>query len=169
MDEDQPVKPANILNIVAMNQGKRDQTRGVPKAVPLSPERVKELLQGGHHLVDARSSAAFGAGHIQGSVNVQQSSSEFEQRVGWVVPDDAPIVLLTESDADARQALYDMAFIGMDQSVVGYLEGGIDAWMNAGLPVEVTPQMDVFTLHQRLGSNGLLERRAQQRIKASAS
>jgi hydroxyacylglutathione hydrolase len=155
MSEDQPVKPANILNIVAMNQGKREETRGVPKAVPLSPPRVKELLASGHHLVDGRSSAAFGAGHVRGSYNVQQSSSEFEQRVGWVVPDDAPIVLLTESDADARKALYDMAFIGMDQSVVGYLEGGIDAWMNAGLAVEVTPQMDVFTLDERLRTNGI--------------
>jgi len=155
MDEDQPVKPANILNIVAINQGKREETRGTPGAVPLSPLRVKELLEHGHHLVDARSAAAFGAGHIEGSYNVQQSSSEFEQRVGWVVPDDAPIVLLTDSDALARKALYDMAFIGMDQSVAGYVDGGIDAWMNAGLPVEVTPQMDVYTLHERIQRNGI--------------
>ncbi len=155
MDEDQPVKPANILNIVAINQGKREETRGTPKATPLSPASVKDLIEDGHHLVDARSSASYGAGHIAGSYNVQQSSSEFEQRVGWVVPDDSPIVLLTESDADAQLAIYNMAFIGMDQFVAGYVQGGIDAWMNAGLPVEVTPQMDVFTLHRQMQQNGI--------------
>jgi hydroxyacylglutathione hydrolase len=163
MDEDQPVKPANILNIVAINQGKRDETRGIPKAKALSAQQVKDLLESGHHLVDGRSSGEYGAGHIKGSYNVQQSSSEFEQRVGWVVPDDSPIILLTDSDAAARQAMYDMAYIGLDQFVVGYLAGGIDAWMNAGLPVEVTPQMDVYTLHQRMGENGIkvLDVRAQ--------
>ncbi|MEJ2204979.1 MAG: rhodanese-like domain-containing protein [Gemmatimonadota bacterium] len=155
MDEDQPVKPANILNIVAINQGKREETRGTPGAKPLAPQQANALLEDGHHLVDARSAAAFGAGHIKGSYNVQQSSSEFEQRVGWVVPDDAPIVLLTDSDADAQKAVYDMAFIGMDQSVVGYVEGGIDGWMNAGLPVQVTPQLDVYTLHEQMQRNGI--------------
>ena len=48
-----------------------------------------------------------------------------------------------------------MAFIGMDQFVVGYLGGGIDAWMNAGLPIEVTAQMDVYTLHKRMQLNGI--------------
>jgi hydroxyacylglutathione hydrolase len=155
MTEDQPLKPANILNIVAINQGKSDETRGVPKAKALSPQEVKDLMANGHHLVDGRSSAAFGAGHIKGSYNVQQSSSEFEQRVGWVVPDDSSIILLTDSVADAHQAMYDMAFIGMDQFVVGFLEGGIDAWMNTGFPVQTTPQMDVFTLHERMQQNGI--------------
>ena len=123
MTEDQPLKPANILNIVALNQGKRRETRGTPQAKRLSPHEVRELLEDEHHLVDGRSSAEYGAGHIKGSYNVQQSGSEFEQRVGWVVPDNASIVLLTDSDADAQQALYDMAFIGMDQFVVGYLGG----------------------------------------------
>jgi hydroxyacylglutathione hydrolase len=155
MTEDQPLKPANILNIVALNQGKRVETRGTPTAKRLSPHEVRDLLEDDHHLVDGRSSAEYGAGHIKGSYNVQQSGSEFEQRVGWVVPDNASIILLTDSDADAQQALYDMAFIGMDQFVVGYLGGGIDAWMNAGLPVEVTPQMDVYSLHERMQENGI--------------
>ncbi len=50
----------------------------------------------GHVIVDTRSSAEFGAGHIAGAYNVQMSSSEFEQRVGWVVPDDTPIILVTD-------------------------------------------------------------------------
>lgn len=155
MEEDQPIKPANVLNIVAMNQGKRDLTRGRPKARPLTAARVRELMADGHYVVDARSSADYGRGHVAGAINVAMSSSEFEQRIGWVIPDDAPIVLLTDSDADAQQCIYDMAFIGLDQSVTGFLEGGIATWTRAGLDVATVPQMDVATLHERLSTNGL--------------
>ncbi len=155
MDEDQPIKPANILNIVAINQGRRELTRGTPRARALSAADVEALLKEGHYLVDTRSSAAWGGGHIEGSLNVQMSSSEFEQRVGWVVPDDAPIILLTDKDADAQKCIYNMSFIGLDQSVAGFLEGGLTAWMNSGRAVSTTPQIDVFTLDERLRTNGL--------------
>ena len=155
MQEEQPLKPSNILNIVATNQGHRGLTPSKPKAKPLTTSDVQARLADGHYLVDARSSPAYGAGHIAGSLNVQMSSKEFEQRVGWVVPDSSPIILLTDSEEDAQKCIYNMAFIGLDQFVAGFLQGGIDRWMNDGLPVEVTPQMDVFTLHRKLSENGL--------------
>ena len=155
MQDEQPVKPANILNIVATNQGRSPLTPTIPKAKPLAPAKVKELMAAGHAVVDARTSATYGAGHIAGSYNVQMSSTEFEQRVGWVVPDNTPIILVTDEDADAQKCIYNMTFIGLDQFVTGYLEGGINGWMEAGYPVETTPQMDVHTLHHKLSVNGL--------------
>ncbi|MCA9932023.1 MAG: hypothetical protein KC419_26240 [Anaerolineales bacterium] len=155
MQDDQPLKPANILNIVATNQGKRPLTPSIPKAKPLSPEKVAQWMKEGHLIVDARSSATFGAGHIPGSFNVQLSSSEFEQRVGWVTPDDSKIILVTDSDADAQKAIYNMGFIALDNNVTGYLDGGIDAWMDAGYSVQTVGQMDVHTLQHRLSVNGL--------------
>jgi hydroxyacylglutathione hydrolase len=155
MQDEQPLKPANILNIVATNQGKRPLTPTIPKAKPLTVAKVKELMAAGHAVVDARSSPTFGAGHIAGSYNVQMSSSEFEQRVGWVVPDDTPIILVTDTDADAQTCIYNMAFIAMDSFVTGFLEGGIDAWMAAGEPLQTTPQIDVHTLQKKLSTNGM--------------
>ena len=155
MQEDQPVKPANILNIVAINQGKRAQTSSTPVAKSLTPEEVKQLMAEGYAVIDARSSAEFGAGHIATAYNVQMSSSEFEQRVGWVVPDNTPLILVTKTKAEAQQCIYNMAFIGLDQFVAGYLAGGMEGWMEAGEPVEVTPQIDVHTLQHKLSANGL--------------
>lgn len=155
MQDEQPVKPANILNIVATNQGKRPITRGRPQAAPLTPEQVVQYMEQGAAVVDARDSALFGAGHIPGAFNVQLSSSEFEQRVGWVVPDNSQILLVTEKDGEAQEAIYKMGFIALDSFVVGFLEGGVEAWMNAGRPLASVPQMDVFTLRERLSSNGL--------------
>ena len=155
MQEDQPLKPANILNIVATNQGKRSLTMETPKAAPLSVAQVKAMMTDDHVIVDTRSSAEYGAGHIAGAYNVQLSSSEFEQRVGWVTPDNSSIILVTNSAAEAQHCIYKMAFIALDVQVAGYLEGGLTAWMQAGQAIETVPQMDVHTLKHRLTVNGL--------------
>jgi hydroxyacylglutathione hydrolase len=155
MQDEQPVKPANILNIVATNQGIRPLTAEIPVAKALSPQQVEDLMEEGHVLVDARSSAEFGAGHIPGAYNVQMASSEFEQRVGWVTPDNSTIILVTDSTEDAQLCIYNMAFIALDSNVAGFLDGGIDSWMGAGKPVETIRQIDVFSLQNDLSTNGL--------------
>lgn len=155
MQDDQPLKPANILNIVATNQGKRPLTLTTPVAKPLSPAQVQALMDGGHIVIDTRSSAAFGQGHIPGAINVQMSSSEFEQRVGWMTPDDCRYILVTDSSAEAQRCTYNMAFIALDTQVSGFLEGGMVAWVAAGNSVTSVPQIDVQTLHHRLSTNGL--------------
>ncbi|MEZ4590213.1 MAG: rhodanese-like domain-containing protein [Chloroflexota bacterium] len=155
MQEDQPLKPANILNIVATNQGKLPLTKEYPKAKALTAAQVSEMMNEGAVVVDGRSSATFGAGHIPGSINVQLSSSEFEQRVGWMTPDDAPLILLMDSNDEAQEAIYKMAFIALHHRVVGFLDGGIDAWMEAGNHAECVPQMDVHDLRHKLSTNGL--------------
>lgn len=155
MQDDQPLKPANILNIVATNQGKIPLTKHIPKAKPLTAAQVSEMMADGAVVVDGRSSATFGAGHIPGSINVQLSSSEFEQRVGWMTPDDAPLILLMDKDEEAQEAIYKMAFIALNTRVAGFLEGGIEAWMEAGKHAESVRQLDVHDLRHKLSINGL--------------
>ncbi|MCP4360355.1 MAG: hypothetical protein GY796_20295 [Chloroflexi bacterium] len=155
MQEEQPVKPANILNIVATNQGKRPLTMQTPQAAPLTVEKASDLMEQGVAVVDTRASALFGSGHIPGAYNVQLSSGEFEQRVGWVVPDNSAIILVTDEDEEAQEAIFRMAFIALDSFVVGFLEGSMEAWMNAGKAMSTVPQMDVHTMRHRLSVNGL--------------
>ena len=155
MQDEQPLKPANILNIVAINQGKQPLTKHYPKADPLTASQVKSMMAEGAIVVDGRSSASYGAKHIPGAINVQISSGEFEQRIGWMTPDEAPLILLMEQDEQAQEAIYKMAFIGLDTRVVGFLEGGIEAWEEAGHEVETVPQMNVHDLHHKLTVNGL--------------
>jgi hydroxyacylglutathione hydrolase len=155
MQDEQPVKPANIANIVATNQGKLPLTMEIPKASPLSVAQVDKLMAEGHIIVDTRSSAEFGVGHIPGAYHAHLSSPEFEQRIGWVTPLDTPIILITNNDSEAQRAIYNMAFIALDSRVTGYLKDGMEAWMGAGKAMKSLPQMDVFTLSDRLSRNGL--------------
>ncbi len=156
MNQDQPMRPANIINIVGINQGKRPLTMEEPQAAALSPQEVSGLIDQGHVVVDARSQGMFGAGHIPGAYNIQMDSSEFEQRVGWVTPLDVPMILVLEHDAETQRAMHALAFLGLDQRVEGFLVDGMTAWLNSGRPVETLPQVSVQQLHQfRQSPNGL--------------
>ena len=157
MNEGQPVRPANILNIVAINQGKLPLTIDAPEAIALGVDRFVDLSADGHVVVDTRSSAAFGSGHIPSSYNIHLSSQEFEQRVGWVTPLDDPILLVLDGDELARRALHALAFIGLDQRVAGYLAGGIGAWIGAGQRVATLPQISVHQLSRELGKDGTMK------------
>ncbi|MCP4426332.1 MAG: hypothetical protein GY803_17715 [Chloroflexi bacterium] len=150
MQDEQPVKPSNILNIVATNQGRRPLTMTAPVAKRMTPEQVCMHIKAGNIVVDARSSGEFCMGHIPGAYNVQMDSQEFEQRVGWVTPLDVPIVLVANSDAEAQQAIFDMAFIALDSRVTGYLDGGMDAWMKDGRAMQNAGHVDVHSLRNCL-------------------
>jgi hydroxyacylglutathione hydrolase len=146
MTADQPVQPANILNIVAINQGRRPLTMEAPTAPRLTAATFRELMAQGALALDTRSTAAFGGGHIPGAYHVHLSSSEFEQRVGWVLPLDAPLLLVCDQDAEVERALHALAFVGLDSHVRGYLGGGVGAWTAAGRALELVPQVTVQEL-----------------------
>lgn len=152
MNQDQPLRPANIGNIVAINQGRRPLTMGDPTAPELSPREFAALAHAGHLVIDTRDSADFGAGHIPGAYNLQISSPEFEQRVGWVTPVDEPMLLVLPKGTDPARALEPLAFLGLDQRVKGILDGGMGAWIGAGLPHETLPQISVHQLMRHLGN-----------------
>lgn len=154
MNQDQPIRPANIGNIVAINQGKRPLVMEDADPSPLTADAVAKAIDNGAIVVDGRAEAAFGGGHVPGAFNFQLSSPEFEQRVGWVTPQDVPIVLVMENDTDARRAAHALGFVGLLGRVEGYLRGGMRAWINAGHGVTTIPQHSVHELQRNLDNGG---------------
>ncbi len=155
MNQGQPVRPANIAHIVAINQGKAPLTMQRPRVPALSPQEVQDRIDDGCAVVDTRSSADFGSAHVPGAYNLQVGSAEFEQRFGWVVPMEAPVVLVAANSAAVDAALQKLAFLGLDHRIEGSLEGGMGAWIAAGMPCATVPQMSVTELHERLSGNGM--------------
>ncbi|MEM7167819.1 MAG: rhodanese-like domain-containing protein [Planctomycetota bacterium] len=152
MNKDLPVRPANIANIVAINQGKRPHHIEDPVPTPLSLSGFQQHIAQDTLILDARTQDAFGGGHIPGSYNVQLNSSEFEQRVAWILPADVPIALVLERDSDAERALRALAFVGLEQRVRGHLAGGIDAWQHAEIPLTTVPQESVEAVASSLAA-----------------
>ncbi len=150
MNEDQPVRPANIPNVMAINQGRLPLTMDEPRAPCVPVTDLSDLIGAGHIVVDTRSEVAFGSGHIPGSYNVQLASPEFEQRFGWVTPLDAPVILVAESEPDAQRALHALAFLGLDARVKGCVVDGIADWADRDHPLAILPQISVEELDSRL-------------------
>ena len=150
MNADQPLRPANIINIVEINQGKRPLTMAPPKATAMSANEVEQCIQSDHIVVDTRNSANFGAAHTPNAYNIQIASGDFEQRVGWVTPPDAPIILVSATDAEAQHATHLMAFLGLDYRIKGFLSGGMNSWLKAGKEHAALSQISIYDLHQHL-------------------
>lgn len=146
MTEGQPSRPANVEEIIAINQGRSPLTLGEPTALALTPDELEQRVAAGGVVVDGRDSAAFGGGHIPGALNINMASPEFEQRVGWVVPEELPIFLVLDSDASVPVALRKLAFVGLDSRVEGFLGGGMGAWTAAGKPQATLSQISVTEL-----------------------
>src|SRR5690606_23311847 len=58
-----------------------------------------------------------------------------------------------DDDTSHDEVALELRRIGIDR-VSGYLEGGMSAWRDAGLPVTTMPQISVSELTQRLTETG---------------
>lgn len=116
----------------------------LPRPLPLMPEAIRHHI--GHEgiVIDARSALAFGGGHIPGALNIPLGP-QFVTWVGWLVPHDVPLALVLERPDDWSEVVTALARIGYER-VLGYLHPGMQAWIEAGLPLARTEQRDVDTL-----------------------
>lgn len=159
--------PAYYAHMAPINRAGPKVFGSVPEPPALGVERFAARV-GKAQVVDARDGREFAASHIPGSLNVQLQDS-FASYVGWLVPFNAPVLLVLpkpESDAaaEAGAALFRVGF----ERVAGYLEGGIDAWRSAGREVRSYPVASVDDLLEalRVGSTSVLDVRQRTEWEA---
>jgi hydroxyacylglutathione hydrolase len=108
--------------------------RTLPSLAQLKPFQVETLVrERGAAVVDLRPGREYDRAHLPGSFNVG-IDGPFSAWVGWVVDRARPLVLAGGSGAQQDKALRQLLRIGYD-GIVGALDGGIDAWRDAGLPL----------------------------------
>jgi hydroxyacylglutathione hydrolase len=146
MTADQPPRPANMENIVAINQGQRPCSMGEPVPAPLSARDAAARAAAGHVLLDVRSRDEFRAGHPRGAYQVEAASSPFEQYAAWILPADRPLVLVVDAPEAARTAARKLAFVGLDARVAGFVRA--DDWRREGLPLATLDSTDVARVHR---------------------
>jgi sulfur-carrier protein adenylyltransferase/sulfurtransferase len=109
----------------------RDASPGRAAAVPagvrhLSAEALRELLGAQRHaplLVDVREVREFGAGHLQGSVNIPLG--ELPQRLGEIAPDAAPVFICRSG---GRSLAACQLALRANIAAPANLDGGLLAW-----------------------------------------
>jgi rhodanese-related sulfurtransferase len=96
----------------------------------LSPARVAELLREGAQGVDVREQYERDAGHIADTVHIEldQLSARAQELDG-----ERPIVFYCRSGSRSALAAQAFAAAGFEAH---NLEGGMEAWVQQGLPIE---------------------------------
>jgi hydroxyacylglutathione hydrolase len=100
---------------------------------PLSPEKAETEIEKGALILDTRAVDDFEKGFIPGSLFIGLDGT-FAVWVGTLVDINIPL-LVVAAPGKEREAILRLARVGYEK-VVGYLDGGIDAWKNAGFPVD---------------------------------
>lgn len=146
-----PRYPTYYKYMRALNQHGARILGGVPVLKPYSPEEVKALIDEGAVVVDIRHQKQFAAGHIPNSFGIRVDAPLIVW-AGWVIPFGSRIILLGESAEQREDATRQLIRIGYDD-LLGYVEGGIDAWAKS-YPVETVQNIGPKELRERLNALG---------------
>ena len=160
INENLPQRPPNMLNIVERNRGDYAHQTAPLVSLPLDPLAFQREMEGGALVIDTRSPQQFGEEHIPGVLQVYLRGSAFATRVGFVAAPESRLLLVVKDERDLHDAWVQLAVVGFDQ-VVGYLDGGMSAWQEAGLEVQQLAHMPVARLHSLRHELNILDVRDQ--------
>jgi rhodanese-related sulfurtransferase/glyoxylase-like metal-dependent hydrolase (beta-lactamase superfamily II) len=104
---------------------RRGSTLVAPSMQPLPVHAVHAMLAQGADLVDVRPLRDYAAGHVPGALSIPLRAA-FASWLGWLVPDDRPLIIIRRPDQDASEIVWQAAKIGY--RLAGELAGGLDAW-----------------------------------------
>ncbi len=138
----QPRFPAYYRDMASINLEGAELLGRTPARPPkLNAADVDRLLGEGAAVVDVRRGRHYDRGHIPGSYSVSLNGP-FSAWVGWLIRRGRPIVLAGGSEAEHDEALRELRRIGYD-SVVGTLDGGMDAWQSSGRQLSTFETVDI--------------------------
>ncbi|HEV2827167.1 MAG TPA: MBL fold metallo-hydrolase, partial [Pyrinomonadaceae bacterium] len=154
MTIDLPEAPAYFPRDAEINRTGAPSLAELSPPAALTPEAVKKLVAEGSLILDVRSAAEFGAGHVPGSINIGLAG-QFAIWAGTLIAIGTPMVIVSDSEDKAWEAVTRLARVG-HETVAGYLAGGLAAWSDAGFEVASIPQITVSDLNEKMiAENGL--------------
>jgi rhodanese-related sulfurtransferase len=126
--------PPYFLRLRSVNQrGTRLYGVKPPELARLSIDEFRGQQAAGAIVIDVRPFVDFARGHAPGALSIALRPA-FASWLGWIVPAGRPLVFVRAPGQDGSDLVEQCLKIGYE-NLVGELEGGIDAWRAAGLPV----------------------------------
>lgn len=155
MTVDLPEAPVYFPRDAEINRSGASSLNELPPLSQLSPAEVLKHGERGEVVLDVRSAADFGAGHVPGSLNIGLGG-QFASWAGTLISLEAPVVIIAESEEKANEAQVRLARVGLE-NVKGYLAGGMQAWRDAGFDVAAIPQITVAELKELIQNDSDLQ------------
>ncbi|HEX9961514.1 MAG TPA: MBL fold metallo-hydrolase [Pyrinomonadaceae bacterium] len=145
MTAELPEAPAYFPKSAARNRAGASVLEEIEKPRAMSAAEIRDF-QG--LVLDVRSAGDFGAAHVPNSLNIGLGG-QFASWAGTLIPLGTPVVVVSESEEKTDEAVLRLARVGIE-SVKGFLDGGIEAWKNAGFETKTIEQISVREAQKRL-------------------
>src|SRR6266446_10192099 len=114
MTTDLPEAPAYFAKDAEINRAGAAAMDQLPQPKALAPAEVLKRAQDGAIILDVRSAAEFGAGHVPGSLNIGLGG-QFASWAGSLIPMTSPIVIVAESEEQVEEAQMRLARVGIER------------------------------------------------------
>ncbi|HNG21811.1 MAG TPA: MBL fold metallo-hydrolase [Candidatus Obscuribacter sp.] len=127
---DQPEVPAYFPKDVELNRLGAVPLKELALPRAMTASETLQYLEKGAVVLDVRSAAEYSANHIEGALNIGLGG-QFASWAGTLIELGTAIVVVANTKFQVEEAVLRLARVGIE-SVVGYLENGMDAWIEAG-------------------------------------
>ena len=149
--EDQPEPPKYFAMMKKLNKVDRPLLKSVPKLKKLSGAEVREAMDKGTKLIDARDKSKFAEGFIPGSYNIPGNNS-FGTWAGWFLNYEEPFIILAE-ESQLDDLTRKLMRIGLD-NIMGYLPSTAE-WTAAGGSLEKANVISLEEAKEKIKNNGV--------------
>ena len=121
---------------------------------PLNPEEFEALTNHESALVlDVRPQSEFIKSHIPNSIFIGLNGG-FAPWVGALITDIKQPIILVAPEGKEVEAITRLSRVGYDNTL-GYLQGGIEAWVSSGRDIETLESISAETFANRVKSGGI--------------
>ncbi|GGZ77693.1 MBL fold metallo-hydrolase [Algibacter mikhailovii] len=148
--------PQYFAKNAMMNKSGYDNFETILKKgdTPLSPEEFEAVANNEDALVlDVRNEQEFVKAHIPNSIFIGIHGG-FAPWVGALITDLKQPILLVTPEGKEQETVTRLSRVGYDNTL-GYLEGGIEAWQNAGKDIETIKSVSVQEFAQDFKNNNV--------------
>lgn len=143
-----PVFPPYYRRMKKLNSEGPPILGPLPGLNPIGIEAFTRCREEGQVVVDVRDHRTFGAGHIPDSYGIG-AGPKLSLWASWVLPYDRPLMLVAPDRETVESAVRSLIRVGLDE-ISGFLEGGMDEWVQAGRPLSRVAQVSPSDLYSRL-------------------
>jgi rhodanese-related sulfurtransferase len=109
----------------------------------LSVSAFKELIKDDTIVLDTRNAKVFTQGFVPGSISIGLEG-RFAEWAGSLLSFNEPILLVSEPGKE-KETIVRLARVGFDK-VIGYLDGGFEAWKNADEKIDLIIEVEADEL-----------------------
>ena len=121
---------------------------------PLSVAEFKQFVADESWILDTRPETVFTHGFVPGSISIGLNG-RFAEWAGTLLPFDQPLLIVTDPGKE-KETITRLARVGID-NVHGYLDGGYEAWVNAGEEIDLIIDIETDELAMDIPHDRFLE------------